>query len=70
MRCIDGEIGAVGPKILALCARRGIRDGEAGWEDFVEGEAERDVLVRRGVCVAAAIFPVKSRERQALISNL
>ena len=70
MRCIDGEIGAVGPEILALLARRGVSDRETGWEDFVESEAERDVLVRRGGCVPAAILPVKSGERKALISNL
>ena len=67
---IDREIRIVGPEILSLCARRGIRDREAGWEDFVEGETERDVLVCRGVYVPVAILPVKSREREALVSDL
>ena len=62
MNRIDGEIGAVGPDILPLCARRFIADRETGGEDFVETEVEGDVLVCRGVCVPVVVLPVKSRE--------
>ena len=69
MNRIDREIGGVGPDMLPLRARRVITDREARWEDFVESDVERDVLVRGGIRVPVAILPVESREKKALVSN-
>ena len=65
MRRMNREIGGVGPDIAPFCAGRGIKDREAGREDFAEGEAERDVLVRGGFCVPVAILPGKEKHWSA-----
>lgn len=41
-----------------LSTRGGVAHGEAGREDFGEGEAERNVLVGRGVRFIVAVFPI------------
>ena len=56
---VDREIGAVGPDVYTVCARRSIHDAEAGGKVFIEDDVEGNVLIGGGVGVTVAIFPTE-----------